>query len=144
VTTPQRYAPRWPYVLFRGTTASLGALSVAQAAFAGSFLNGHYDLLRAHLVTAIGMVAIALAQAVVAVFLRRAGAPASVLLLSLVFPVLLAGQGGLGIGRVLGLHVPIGALVVVGLLRLAAWAWRTPLPDQVQPADRARTIEARS
>lgn len=136
--------PRWPYLLFRGTTASLGVLSVAEAAFAGSFLNGHYDLLRAHLVTAMVMIAIALAQAATTVFLRRAGAPRSVLLAGLVLPVVLAAQSGLGTGRVLGLHVPLGVLMVVGLLRLAAWAWRTPLPDRVQAVEPARTVGARS
>jgi hypothetical protein len=130
--------PRWPYLLFRGTTACLGILGVAQAVFAGSFLSGHYDVLRVHLVTAMVMVAVAVVQAVIAVFLRRAGGPRSVLLVGLLFPVLVAGQGGLGMGRVLGLHVPLGVLFVVGLLRLAAWAWRTPLPARAQPVDTAR------
>jgi hypothetical protein len=138
VTEDSARVPRWPYVLFRGTTASLGILSVAQAALAGSFLNGHYDVLMAHLVTAMVMVAIAVVQAVTAVFLRRAGGPRSVLLVGLLFPFLVAGQGGLGMGRVLGLHVPLGVLLVVGLLRLAAWAWRTPLPVRVQTAGTAQ------
>lgn len=130
--------PRWPYLLCRGTTASLGLLGVAQAAFAGSFLSGHYDVLRVHLVAAMVMVAVAVVQAVAVVFLRRAGGPRPVMLLGLAFPVILAGQGGLGMGRVLGLHVPLGVLAVVGLLRLAAWVWRTPLPARVRAADTAR------
>ena len=130
--------PRWPYLLFRGTTACLGILSVAQAAFAGIFLSGHYDVLMAHLATAMVMVAVAVVQAVTALFLRRAGGPRSVLLVGLLFPLLVAGQGGLGMGRVLSLHVPLGVLFVVGLLRLAAWAWRTPLPARTQRVDTAR------
>jgi len=130
--------PRWPYLLFRGTTACLGILSVAQAAFAGSFLSGHYDVLMAHLVTAMVMVAVAVVQAVTTVFLRRAGGPRSVLLVGLLFPLIVAGQGGLGMERVLSLHVPLGVFLVVGLLRLAAWAWRTPLPARTQEIDTAR------
>jgi hypothetical protein len=134
-------------VLFRGTTASLGILSVAQATLAGSFLSGHYDVLMMHLMTAMVMVAVAVVQAVIAVFLRRAGAPRSVLLVALLFPLLLAGQAGLGMGRVLALHVPLGVLLVVGLLRLAAWAWRTPLPARAQTVSAAqdgRPVEALS
>jgi len=130
--------PRWPYVLCRGTTASLAALGVAEAAFAGSFLSGHYDMVMVHSVTAMVMVALAVVQAVAVVFLRRAGGPRSVLLFGLAFPVILAGLSGLGMVRVLGLHVPLGVLAVVGLLRLAAWVWRTPLPAGVQPAGTAR------
>jgi hypothetical protein len=128
---------RWPYLLCRGTTASLAALGVAQAAFAGSFLNGHYDVLMVHAVTAMVMVVLAVVQAVGVIVMRRAGGPRSVMLFGLAFPVILAGLGGLGVGRVLGLHVPLGVLAVVGLLRLAAWVWRTPLPARGQTADTA-------
>lgn len=129
---------RWPYVLFRGTTASLAALGLAQAAIAGGFLSGHYDALMVHLVTAMVMVAVAVVQAVTAVFLRRAGGPRSVMLAGLLLPLPLAAQGGLGMERVLGLHVPLGVLVVVAILRLAAWAWRAPLPTRVRAADMVR------
>jgi hypothetical protein len=134
VTTDPAVRPRWPHLLFRGTTVCLGVLSMTQAVLAGSFLGGHYNALMAHLVTAGVMMAVAVVQAVVVVFLRRAGGPRSVLLLGLLFPLLLAGQGALGMGRVLGLHVPLGVLFVVGLLRLAAWAWRTPLPARAHVA----------
>jgi hypothetical protein len=129
---------RWPYLLCRGTTAGLGLLGVAQAAFAGSFLSGHYDALRVHLTTAMVMVALAVVQAVAVVVLRRAGGPRSVMLLGLAFPVILTGLSGLGMGRVLTLHVPLGVLAVVGLFRLAAWVWRTPLPARVAVADAVR------
>jgi hypothetical protein len=33
--------------------------------------------------------------------------------------------------RLVGLHVPIGVLLVVGLVQLAAQAWRLPLPARV-------------
>ncbi|MBP2707807.1 hypothetical protein JOL79_28905 [Microbispora sp. RL4-1S] len=127
---------RWPYLLCRGTTAGLGALGVAQAVFAGSFLGGHYDALRVHSTTALVMVAVAVVQAAGVVVMRRAGGPWSVLLFGLAFPVILGGLTGLGMGRVLTLHVPLGVLAVVGLLRLAAWVWRTPVPARAQAAGR--------
>ena len=128
---------RWPYLLCRGTTAALGLLGVVQAFLAGSFLSGHYDALALHLTTAMLMVAVAVVQAVGVVVLRRAGGPRSVLLLGLAFPVILGGLTGLGMTRVVALHVPLGVLAVVGLLRLAAWVWRTPLPARVPVASTA-------
>jgi hypothetical protein len=113
----------------------LGLLGVAQAVLAGSFLSGHYDALTVHLTTAMVMVAVAVVQAVGVVVLRRAGGPRSVMLLGLAFPVILAGLTGLGMTRVVALHVPLAVLSVVGLLRLAAWVWRTPLPARVPMAD---------
>jgi hypothetical protein len=127
--------------LCRGTTAGLGLLGVAQAVLAGSFLSGQYDALRLHLMTAMVMVTVAVVQAVGVVVLRRAGGSRSVMLLGLAFPVILAGLTGLGMTRMVALHVPLGVLSVVGLLRLAAWVWRTPLPTRVPgvqavPSDR--------
>ncbi len=126
---------RWPYLLCRGTTAGLALLGVAQAVLAGRFLSGYYDAIRMHLTVAMVMVALAVVQAVAVVVLRRNGGPRSVLLLGLAFPVILTGLSGLGIGRVLALHVPLGVLAVVGLLRLAAWVWRTPLPARTPTRD---------
>lgn len=106
-------------------------MGVTQAVLAGSFLSGYYDALRVHLTVAMVMVAVAVVQAAGVVVLRRAGGPRSAMLLGLAFPVILAGLTGLGMTRVLALHVPLGVLAVVGLLRLAAWVWRTPLPARV-------------
>jgi hypothetical protein len=110
-------------------------LGVTQAFLAGSFLGGHYDALALHLTTAMVMVAVAVVQAVGVVVLRRAGGSRSVLLFGLAFPLILAGLTGLGMARVVALHVPLAVLSVVGLLRLAAWVWRTPLPARVPMAD---------
>ena len=129
---------RWPYLLCRGTTAALGLLGVAQAFLAGSFLGGHYDALAVHLTVAMVMVGVAVVQAVGVVALRRAGGSRSVLLVGLAFPVILGGLSALGMTRVVALHVPLGVLSVVGLLRLAAWVWRTPLPARVSMADTVR------
>ena len=34
------------------------------------------------------------------------------------------GQFFLGLGRLIGLHVPLGVAIVVGVVLLAQWAWR--------------------
>ncbi len=129
---------RWPYLLCRGTTAGLGLLGVAQAVLAGSFLSGRYDALAVHLTVAMVMVGVAVVQAVGVVVLRRTGGSRSVLLFGLAFPVILGGLTALGMTRVVALHVPLAVLAVVGLLRLAAWVWRTPLPARTPMADTVR------
>jgi hypothetical protein len=118
-------ARRWPRVLCRVTTVVLVVLGVAQATVAGSYLSGHYDALRVHLVLGMVMVGVAVVQAVGVVFLRRAGAGRAVLVAGLLLPLMLAGQAALGMSRVVGLHTPLGVLVVAGIVQLAAAVWRT-------------------
>lgn len=122
-------APRWPYVLFRGSTTTAAVLAVAQPVLAGGFLSGYYDALTAHLIAGIGMVVVAVVQVGVAVFLRRAGGP-DIVRMSLYLPLMLAAQAALGMFHLLVLHIPLGVLMVTGATRLAASAWRTPLPGR--------------
>ncbi|MET7400158.1 hypothetical protein ABZS66_42400 [Dactylosporangium sp. NPDC005572] len=118
------------HTLLRGTTAVLAVLAVVQVGFAGSFLSGHYPPLRWHSLTGITMVAVALVQAVVVLLPGRRDRPRSILVGGLILPFVLAAQGALGMTRILGLHVPIGVFMVIGTLRLAAWAWgTTPNPS---------------
>jgi hypothetical protein len=112
-------------VAFRAAATGQAALGLAQASIAGSFLNGHYDMLRVHLTAAMVMVGLAVVQAIVGVMLGRLGqAPGWVVRASVVLPVAVAGQGMLGMYRMLGLHVPLGVLVVAASAGLAAWSWR--------------------
>jgi hypothetical protein len=115
---------RWPYLICRGTTAGLALLGVGQAVLAGGFLAGHYDMLRMHLYSGVAMVVLALVQTVAVLFLRRAGGPAEVVRIGLILPVALAAQAALGMTHILLLHVPIGAFMVVGLVRMMRWVWR--------------------
>jgi hypothetical protein len=119
---------RVPHLLLRGTTVTLAALAVTQVALAGSFLSGHYPVLRWHFVTGMVMLAVALLQAVAVLLPGRRQRPRSMLIAGLVLPVVVAVQGALGMSRVLGLHVPLGVLIVVGIFRIVAWAWGTPVP----------------
>jgi len=120
---------RWPYLILRGTTAALALLGVAQAVLAGGFLAGHYDMLKMHLYAGASMIVVALVQTITVLFLRRAGGPAEVVRIGLVLPVALAAQAALGMTHILLLHVPIGAFMVVGLVRMMRWVWRD-LPEE--------------
>jgi hypothetical protein len=115
---------RWPYLICRGTTAALALLGVGQAVLAGGFLAGHYDMLRMHLYSGVAMVAVAVVQTVAVLFLWRAGGPREIVRIGLLLPVALAAQAALGMTHILLLHVPIGAFMVVGLVRLMRVVWR--------------------
>jgi hypothetical protein len=130
-------------IAFRASTTGLAVLGLAQASIAGSFLNGHYDMLQVHLTAAVIMVGVAVVQAVVGVLLARAGqAPGWVVRASVGLPVALAGQGVLGMYRVIGLHVPLGVLVVASSLALAVWSWRSRPSDRAGVEDPAQSIRA--
>ncbi|GIH14412.1 hypothetical protein Raf01_25840 [Rugosimonospora africana] len=117
-------------MLFRGTATIEAVLAVAQSVLAGGFLSGYYIALSVHMTVGFTMVAVAVAQVPVAVFLRRAGGPPGILRESLPLPLILAAQGVLGIFHLLILHIPLGVLMVIGATRLTALAWRTPLPGR--------------
>jgi hypothetical protein len=120
---------RWPYLILRGTTAALALLGVGEAVLAGGFLAGHYDMLKLHLYSGVSMVVLAVAQAVVVLFVRRAGGPSEVVRMGLILPVALAAQAALGTTHILLLHVPIGVFMVAGLVQMMRWVWRE-LPEQ--------------
>lgn len=120
---------RWPYLILRGTTAALALLGVGQAILAGGFLAGHYDMLKMHLYGGASMIIVALVQTITVLFVRRAGGPAEIVRIGLLLPVALAAQAALGMTHILLLHVPIGAFMVVGLVRIMRWVWRD-LPEE--------------
>jgi hypothetical protein len=130
------------HITLRGTSAALAALAAVQVLLAGSFLSGHYPVLRWHMLAGFSMVVLALVQAVLSFLPGRRDRPSHVLGEALAVPVVLALQGVLGVFRVLELHVPIGVLMAVGLFRLAAWWWRTPLPPRPTPAPRPESAPA--
>lgn len=115
---------RWPYLILRGTTAALALLGAGEVVLAGGFLDGHYDMLRMHLISGVSMVVLAVVQAVVVVFARRAGGPSELVRMGLILPVVLAGQAALGTTHILLLHVPIGVLLVAGLVLMMRRVWR--------------------
>ena len=129
MTPGNRTAPRWPHLLARISTTSMAVLAVAQATFAGSFLGGQYDSLMLHSLVARAMTVLAAVQLIALVFVRRAGGPRSVIPVGTVLLLLLVTEFALGELRMPALHVPLGVLLVAGILQLAASIWRTPLPQ---------------
>ena len=120
-----RPAPRWPVLLLR-IIAVLTMLSVfAQSLLAGRFLSGDFDALAMHKDNGIlgGLLAlIQIAAAVLAV--RVAKLPADVIAPSVIAFVAVAGEIALGFSRVLALHIPLGALLLVGVFRINQLSWR--------------------
>lgn len=128
----------WPRLLTRVTTAVLAVQVLLQPVLAGGFLSGHYDLLRMHMINGFTMVVVALVQGVAAVFLYRAGASRSVLFHGFAVPLAIIATATLGEFRLLVLHVPIGVLMVIGILQMASEAWR----KEPQPAQRTEEVPA--
>jgi hypothetical protein len=123
---------RWPTVFCRFTSATLAVLAVAQPVLAGGFLSGHYDLVKVHLYGGVAMIAVALFQTVAVIIMHRTGGPARVLGIGIALPVLLLGQAALGMTRILLLHIPLGVLMVVGMVRMAGEIWRPESERVVQ------------
>jgi hypothetical protein len=122
----------WPRLLTRVTTAVLAVQVLLQPVLAGGFLSGHYDLLRMHMINGMTMIVVAIVQGVAAVFLYRAGASRSVLTHGFMVPVAIAATAVLGEFRLLILHVPIGVLMVIGILQMASEVWRKEKAPQVE------------
>ncbi|MFD7414840.1 hypothetical protein [Kitasatospora purpeofusca] len=119
-----------PRLLLRATATASAVLGLAQTVLAGSFLNGHYEALRAHELAAMALGGLLIAQLPVAALVRRGGGAggargpwwplgATVLLLAA-----LGAQMGTGYERAVGVHVTLGVLLVSGLLFGLVGAWR--------------------
>ncbi|RMI46773.1 hypothetical protein EBO15_05350 [Actinomadura harenae] len=112
-------------LLFRVAAVLQALLIFLQAILAGRFLSGGYGALSMHsanamLTTFVGMLAIAAAVLV----WRPGGGPARPIIPAVVMVVLETVQMGLGMGRVLTLHVPLGTALLVGALTLVRLAFR--------------------
>jgi hypothetical protein len=131
----------WPRLLTRITAAVLAVQVLLQPVLAGGFLSGHYDLLRFHMINGFTMIVVSLVQTVAAVFLYRAGASREVLVHGFAVPLAIATTAVLGEFRILALHVPIGVLMAVGILRLASEAWQKDPRKQGQKDPRKQEQE---
>jgi heme A synthase len=90
-------------------------------------------MLQMHLYSGVSMVVLAVVQAVVVLFVRRAGGPAELVRTGLILPVALAAQAALGATHILLLHVPIGVFMVAGLVQMMRLVWRD-LPEEAWTA----------
>ncbi|WP_157855148.1 hypothetical protein [Kitasatospora purpeofusca] len=124
---------RLPRLLLRATATASAVLGLAQTVLAGSFLNGHYEALRAHELAAMALGGLLLAQLPVAALVRRGGGAGGArgpwwpLCASALLLAALGAQMGTGYERAVGVHVTLGVLLVSGLLFGLVGAWR-PAP----------------
>jgi hypothetical protein len=117
----------WALWLFRVVVSVEAVLAMGQAVLAGGFLAGHYGMLDLHAANAAATAVTAVVLTVVAVVMWRPGGGAG-------WPAVACGalfavegvQMGLGYGRVLLVHVPLGVSIIVCITLLLVWAWRTP------------------
>lgn len=153
-SAPARAVPRGvrvPRLLLRATTTASAVLGLAQTVLAGSFLNGHYEALRAHELTAMALGGLLIAQLPVAALVRRGGGAggargpwwplgATALLLAAS-----GAQTGTGYERAVGVHVTLGVLLVSGLLFGLVGAWRpAPVPPATSEAEPLAESESES
>jgi hypothetical protein len=96
-----------------------------QAVFAGRFMSGDFEMLRAHFVNSQVVGALGLAETALAIIYWRPGGgrgwPALACLgVSIAVPLQIAS----GLERVIGVHVPLAVAIFATSTLLAVWAWR--------------------
>ena len=120
-------------MLARATTATLAVLALTQAVFAGSFLEGQYNALMLHSLGARASTLLSVVQLIVLWFVRRTGGPRSLVAVGALVTVVLVAEFATGELRLTALHVPLGVLLIAGILQLTASVWRLPL--SAEPAE---------
>jgi|SRR6478609_6646057 len=117
---------RWPLL---AVITAQAITAFTQSVLAGAFLDGHFALLRVHRLNAYwGVVGVSYLQVLLALaYWRRGELPRWVVLVSVGLAVANSVEVMLGLGRVIGLHVPVGVSIISANLLLAAWAWRDRL-----------------
>ncbi|OBF04234.1 hypothetical protein A5730_19045 [Mycobacterium sp. ACS4054] len=105
----------------------MAILALAQAVFAGSFLGGQYNALLLHSAGAKVTTVLSVVQVAVLVILNRTGGPRWPIAVGALVTILFVAEFASGELRLTGLHVPLGVLLIVGILRLTAAVWRLPL-----------------
>ncbi|MVU77851.1 hypothetical protein GPX89_11415 [Nocardia sp. ET3-3] len=113
----------WQLVLRTATT--LVTLDVfAQAMFAGRFMAGSYDALDAHAVNAaVLFVGVVLLTLCFAAAWRFAGTPGRFVGIGAVIAVITGLQIMFGYRMALAVHIPLGVVIVAGLLNLTVRSW---------------------
>ncbi len=109
-----------------------------QAILAGRFLSGDFAMLKTHLDNAnFGVSSISSLQIIAAVLYWRPGGGRSwPLFASLALTGVEAVQILLGVNRILGVHIPLGVLIILSTAALAVWAWRPGYGRRRQNAKR--------
>ena len=120
--TPRRPLFTATLYLLRGVATVHALLAMIQPVSIGQYLDGRYGLLRVHQITAGLLILAGMALGLVAIGYVLAGGPVKAIGGVLLF--LAEGiQTGLGYGRELGAHVPLGVAIVALALVIAVWSW---------------------
>lgn len=119
---------RGPLLLARASTASMVVLALAQATLAGNFLGGQYDALPLHSLGAKAITLTSAVQVAILAWIWRLGGPRGAFLGGIGQTLLLVAEFAAGELRLTAVHVPLGVLLVVGIVQVATVIWRTPLP----------------
>ncbi|OBG19767.1 hypothetical protein [Mycobacterium sp. 852002-51057_SCH5723018] len=104
------------------------AWALVQAILAGNFLGGQYDALRLHALGARAVTITSAVQIVILAWVWRTTGRRRPLAAGVVQTLLLVAEFATGELRLTALHIPLGVLLVVGIVQLATMIWRTPLP----------------
>jgi hypothetical protein len=120
-----RRRPSWPSWVFRIGSTATAVIVFDQAVFAGAFLGGEYGALHDHRENATWAGIAMLVLAVSAVLLRwPGGGPWWPMAACLGIFGLIGLQIAIGFARILWLHVPLGAAIIVASALMSAWSWR--------------------
>ncbi|OBF10428.1 hypothetical protein [Mycobacterium sp. 852002-10029_SCH5224772] len=103
-------------------------LALAQATLAGDFLGGQYDALMLHALGARAITITSAAQVLILAWVWRVGGPRGAFFGAVVQTLLLVAEFAAGELHLAALHIPLGVLLVVGIVQLATMIWRIPLP----------------
>ena len=118
-----RPAPRWPIAIVRALSVVVLLQVLVQAALAGGFVTGDVGLLGLHSANGILLVLTTTALLPATVLLRWPGrGPWWPIVLSVALWWLVAVQVGLGFGRQVGAHIPLGVAIMGMISGFTGWA----------------------
>ena len=118
-----RPAPRWPIRVVRGLSVVVLVQVLVQAGLAGGFVTGDVGLLGLHSANGSLLVLTSTALLPATVLLWRPGrGPWWPIVFGVVLWWLVAVQVGLGFGRQVGAHIPLGVAIMGMISGFTGWA----------------------
>jgi hypothetical protein len=114
---------RWPINLVRLFAIITLAQVLLQAAFAGGFISGHIGYLNAHSINGSVLVMTVMVLGGSTILLFRPGrGPWWPILITVVLWWMCAIQVGIGFARLVGFHIPLGAMIMALSGGFAWWS----------------------
>ena len=123
-SAPANSPPAWPWWLLRAVFTLQAVDAFLQPVFEGRFLSGDFPMLAAHRTNASVVGVLAFVGVLVAILAWRIGrAPGTTAMVSAGLTTAVVLQVFLGYSRNLGVHIPLGVLIVGLSGVLAWWSW---------------------